>query len=66
MGRNWVAVGVGLLAIAAYIAVLGILDSTRNYVNSDKALGWGVAVFAAAAAGARLMLQFWHHRDGPR
>jgi hypothetical protein len=63
--RGWAATGVGLLVISLYIAVVGVLDSTGQYVN-DKAVGYGVAVFVAAAAGSWLFLTFGRPGDGPR
>ena len=51
--------------VSLYIAVIGVLDSTGQYVN-DKAVGYGVVVFFATASGSWLILTFGRSGDGPR
>jgi hypothetical protein len=64
--RHLAAIGIGLLVASLYIAAIGIGGSMGGYVRTDDALGYGVAVFAAAAIGAWLVLGIGHRRDGPR
>ncbi|MCK6458726.1 MAG: hypothetical protein L6Q95_02380 [Planctomycetes bacterium] len=66
MRRHMAAIGIGLLATSAYIAALGVVDSMTNAsVSGDEALGYGIAVFCAAAAGSWLLLASRARRDDP-
>jgi len=66
MRKGWLAAaGIGLLVVALYIAILGVLDSTGHRVK-DEAVGYGIAVFLATAGGSWLILASRGGGDGPR
>lgn len=66
MSRKSTAWGIGLLVTALYIGVLGVLASTVSRFKEDTAFGYGVALLAAATAGAWLVLPPGQRGDGPR
>lgn len=56
--RGWVATAIGLFVVALYIAAGGGLDSTGQFVNDGRAVGYGLAAFVAAAGGSWPILSF--------